>query len=177
MNKLAIFIDGAYLDKIAKREAGGSPDLELLPENLAQGLPVLRTYYYDSPPFQSDPPTPEERDFTARKNMRFSRLEQLPNFVVRKGKCVKRDTGFIQKQVDVLLVIDLLTLSFRQAITHAALVTGDSDFVPAIDIVKAEGIEVWLYHGGHIGPLNDLWQAADKRFKLPTDFLPLLPDQ
>jgi len=174
MRRIAVFIDGAYLDAIANQEQQRRADLSILSERVAGGIEILRTYYYDAPPYQSDPPTADEIERTAAKDKRFARLEQLPNFTVRRGACVKRGGTYIQKMVDVLLVCDLLQLSFKKLITHAALVTGDSDFVPAIRIAKDEGVQIWLYHGRSLRRGSDLWQIADRRFLLQGDCLPLL---
>lgn len=174
MRRIAIFIDGAYLDVIANQEQHRRADLSILPERVAGGIEILRTYYYDAPPYQSDPPTPDEIQRTAAKDKRFAKLEQFPDFTVRRGTCVKRGSIYIQKMVDVLLACDLLQLSFKKLITHAALVTGDSDFVPAIRIAKDEGVQIWLYHGRSLRGGSSLWQIADRRFLLQDGFLPLL---
>jgi uncharacterized protein (TIGR00288 family) len=73
-----------------------------------------------------------------------------------------------QKQVDILLAIDLLRLSYRGAISQAILITGDSDFIPAIKIAKDEGVQVLLAHGSkpHLSLLDEVDQtiAIDWKF-------------
>ncbi|MDA8211098.1 MAG: hypothetical protein M0021_04375 [Clostridia bacterium] len=58
-DKVGIFIDGAYLDKILQDEFG-SPriDYEKLAGWMSQGIPIFRTYYYHCLPYQGNPPTP-----------------------------------------------------------------------------------------------------------------------
>ncbi|MCD6283467.1 NYN domain-containing protein [bacterium] len=172
MSRIAVFIDGAYLDKITQSETGGRADLHLLPERLAQGIPILRTYYYNCPPYQSNPPTPDEMRRFSSMDKFFSRISRFSNFEVRQGKCVKRGDDYQQKMVDVLLSLDLAKLSMKRAITHAALVAGDADYVPAVETAKYEGVEVWLYHGRETRPHNELWLVADKRYPLLDDYLP-----
>lgn len=73
-----------------------------------------------------------------------------------------------QKQVDILPAIDLLRLSYRSAITQAILVTGDSDFIPAIKIAKDEGVQVLLAHGSkpHLSLLNEVDQSIPFDWRL-----------
>ena len=62
MGRIAIFIDGAYLSYTLKDEFG-SPriDFQKLVNRMAGGREILRSYYYNCEPYQSNPPTPEER--------------------------------------------------------------------------------------------------------------------
>jgi uncharacterized LabA/DUF88 family protein len=46
--------------------------------------------------------------------------------------------------VDVLLAVDLTRLAWKQEITHAVLVSGDADFVPAVEDARAAGVHVAL---------------------------------
>ena len=61
MSRIAIFIDGAYLDYTLRQEFGGARILyDKLSAQLTQGCDVLRTNYYHCLPYQSNPPTVEE---------------------------------------------------------------------------------------------------------------------
>lgn len=53
---------------------------------------------------------------------------------------------FIQKRVDIALAVDLVRLSCGRMIQKAVIVTGDSDFVPAIEAAKEAGVLVTLYY-------------------------------
>ena len=74
MARLAIFIDGGYIDAIARREAGVRVDLQKLVTQVAgrvqtqnaEALDLFRSFYYTCPPYQHDPPSPEDRE-RARK--------------------------------------------------------------------------------------------------------------
>ena len=67
-NRVAIFIDGAYLDHVMKDEFGGMRlDYAALSKRLAGDSDILRSYYYHCPPFQSNPPTQDERERYATK--------------------------------------------------------------------------------------------------------------
>ncbi len=44
-----------------------------------------------------------------------------------------------EKGVDAAIVTDLLSLAFRQTYELAILVSGDADFIPAVDYVQGMG--------------------------------------
>ena len=60
------------------------------------------------------------------------------------------------------LAVDLVLLATKRQITRAVIVTGDSDFLPAIQAAKNEGVLIHLYHGlGEHRAHRDLWDAVD----------------
>ena len=190
MARLAIYIDGGYFDQIS-RNIGVRVDfdkfvneiLTVVADRTPDPLDLLRTYYYDSLPYQSDPPTPEERDRFAGKRRFFEALRRIERFQVREGRLAfrgydKRDKPiFQQKRVDLMLGLDFALSSSKRQITHAALIAGDSDFIPAVKVAKQEGISVWLFHGpgrssgSRSTYADELWVAADMRFELTREFL------
>ena len=135
---------------------------------------MLRAYYYHCLPYQSNPPTPTEQALFAKKQKFFAALDRLPRFEVRYGRLERRgpDTSgqyrYEQKLIDVLLSVDLVRLSATRQITHAALVAGDSDFCPAVNVAKMDGVSVWLFHGQN--PHRELWRMADERVLIDTNF-------
>lgn len=46
----------------------------------------------------------------------------------------------------ILLAIDMIKLALKNKVQHIILITGDSDFVPAVQYVKDEGVMVHLRH-------------------------------
>lgn len=177
-DKTCIFIDGGYLDRILKDEYSSAKiDFSKLVENLSDGISVLRSYYYHCPPYQSNPPTDDEKERTKSTHKFYSAIERLPNFEVRRGKLAYRGTDangeriFMQKRVDILLGVDLVLLSAKQRITHAVILTGDSDFLPAIEIAKNEGVNIKLVHGSVHPPHDDLIDAVDQRQRLTSELI------
>ena len=178
MDRTVIFVDGAYLDKLLEREFKQTRiDLGRLAEELAQGTQILRSYYYHCPPYQSNPPTFEEKQQTAKKDKFFAALSKLPRFQVRLGKLAYRGIGsdgrpiFTQKRVDIMLGVDMVQLAATRQINRAVLLAGDSDFVPAVEAVKYHGVLVVLWHGPNRPGVNstvhrELWDACDDRFEL-----------
>ncbi|MEW5987872.1 MAG: NYN domain-containing protein [Chloroflexota bacterium] len=104
----------------------------------------------------------------------YAKLNKLPRFEVRLGRLVYRGLDpkgkpiFEQKRVDLMMGVDLVLLSAKHQITHAAILAGDSDFIPAIEAAKDEGVLIHLYHGRN--PHSELWDAADERLLIDRGF-------
>lgn len=54
-----------------------------------------------------------------------------------------------QKEVDIKIGLDIAWLASKQIVGKIVLITGDSDFVPAMKFARREGIMVYLVHLGH----------------------------
>jgi len=194
MARLAIFIDGGYLDKLCELEFGririGFDKLPLALTQVVAGgtsepLDLVRTLYYHCPPFQSNPPTEDESRRTANFRRFVDALKNIDNFDFREGRLALRgfdkDSGepiFQQKRLDLLLGLDFALLSAKQGVTHIGLVAGDSDLVPAVRVAKLEGVVTWLFHGpgtsatrGNPTYSRELWQEVDRRFELDAGFI------
>ncbi|HVA46481.1 MAG TPA: NYN domain-containing protein [Pirellulales bacterium] len=76
---------------------------------------------------------------------------------------------FEQKRVDILLGVDLALLAAKHQITDAAILAGDSDFLPAIAAAKPEGVVIHLFHGG--SPHRDLMELCDERNRITQEFV------
>lgn len=174
LGRAVVLIDNGYLSAILRDEfAETRVDYLRLSEIVCTGYHRLRTYVYDCLPYQSNPPTTEQKELYAGKIRFFNALRKLPSFEVRFGKQRPRPGGFVQKGVDVLLTVDLVRLSSKGQIQKAFLIAGDGDYVPAVKTAKDEGISVKLYHsgafvtypGGRTLPKysNELWQNCDER--------------
>ncbi|KKU44470.1 MAG: hypothetical protein UX60_C0004G0009 [Berkelbacteria bacterium GW2011_GWA2_46_7] len=175
MNRLAIFIDGAYLDWVQREVFNGHTDLEKLSTELSNEKELYRTYYYSCLPYQSNPPTKDEATRFGNAQKFFYSLDKLSRFQVRLGKLAYRGKDvdgkpiFEQKGVDILLATDLVLLSAKQHISEAVVIAGDSDFIPAIEVAKAEGVLIRLY--SHPSSIHqDLWNVADERCDVDRDF-------
>lgn len=113
MSRIAVFIDGAYLEFLLRQEFGAPKiDFELLVRQIAGTHELLRTYYYDCLP----------------------------------------------------LAVDLVQLAAKRQVTDAALLAGDSDFLPAIEAAKSDGIVVHLFHGR--APHDELRICCDERTRI-----------
>ncbi len=175
-NRVAVFIDGAYLDYLLRDEFEGVRiDYRALSERIAGDSDILRTYYYHCPPYQGNPPTQDERERYSTQRRFFDTLDRLPRYTVRLGRLARRGVDHVgrpryeQKRVDILLGVDMVQLAAKQNIQEAALLAGDSDFIPAITAAKSEGVVVKLFHGQR--PHSDLWREADERTQITKDFI------
>jgi uncharacterized LabA/DUF88 family protein len=191
MARLAIFLDGGYVDKLAMHEFNLRVAYDQFSEAVAdhvrsgthEPVDLLRTFYYHCPPYQSNPPTSEEAKRFGQTRSFFQALRRLAKYEVREGRLAFRgldaqgDPIFQQKRVDLLLGLDFALLAGKQQITHAALVTGDSDLIPAVTVAKREGVAIWLVHGprrnkkGESTYAQELWDAVDDRLELTQDFM------
>ena len=86
MDRSAVFIDGAYLVQVLRKHGEPAVDFLKLSEKLCEDSERLRTYYYNCMPYQSDPPTPEERVRFSRMDKFLFTIRRLPRFEVRLGK-------------------------------------------------------------------------------------------
>lgn len=170
MGKIAIFIDGAYLSKVLKESFSSVQiDFSKLSTYLAEDSPILRTYYYNCMPYKSANPTSGESNRYNNMQRFITSLENLDHYEVKLGKLEyrgRKEDGsplFQQKRVDILLGCDLVLLSAKQRIEKAILITGDSDFIPAIQIAKNEGVEIELVYDTNHMPHRSLTQIVDVR--------------
>ena len=121
---------------------------------------------------------PKKNNVFPKKSKFMTALSKLPRFQVRLGKLEYRGKNqdgspvFAQKRVDILLGVDMVELAATKQISRAILVAGDSDFLPAIEAVKRQGVMTVLWHGTRGGKgkpstcHNDLWDMCDERFEI-----------
>ncbi len=136
--RAAVFIDGAYL-RIAQYRAGDEGerfqiDIEKMSDELVGSFSRLRTYFYNTLPSDGR---------MAKGIERFHAGLRLANRIeVRLGKTQVSpgDEPDHQKQVDVLLALDMFKLASSGRIDMAILVSGDGDFVPLLQAIKDEGV-------------------------------------
>ena len=192
MARLAIFVDGGYYNALAEKHYNVRIEFPKLVDEIrstisaqvSDGIDILRTYYYDCPPYQSKNPTATEKTRYGAKIGFFNYLERLPKVQVQKGRLAYRGKTrngvpiFQQKRVDLLLGLDFAEQSTKGQISYIALLAGDSDFCPAVEFAKKESVCVWLFHGPKVSPGNgertyseDLWQCADERCEIDQAFI------
>lgn len=142
LTKAAIFIDGGYLSKIVKKFFPTARiDLLKFSENLCVDYERVQSYYYNCMPYQSGYPTLEERRRYARMDRFINIVRGLDKFTVQLGRLLRKNDGtFEQKGVDVQLSLDLVELASMKSIEKAYIVSGDSDFVPAVKKANLLGV-------------------------------------
>lgn len=115
-------------------------------------------------------------------------LELEPDFAVRRGHLIRtgwklgrvalskirkgppkpveaRDLvpDISQKGVDIRIGLDIASLALKRVVDNLVLVTGDSDFVPAMKMARKEGMKVYLEPMEH-GVRRELKAHADLVF-------------
>jgi uncharacterized LabA/DUF88 family protein len=150
------------------------------------GEPVqlLRTCHYGCSQIQGKEPSQYDMEASGKKEAFFRALEHIPRYTVKRGVIAFRGKGedgitnFKEKMVDVLLALDIAKLSIKKQVSHIALITGDADYVPAVQLAKDEGVIVWLFHGPSKSRVNqrpvfsnDLWAEADERYEMDMQFM------
>lgn len=184
-----LLVDGGYLDYLQR--SFGSPRIDYGKMAVAIcdrfGYVLLRCVYFNCLPYLSPSPTAEEQEAHGKKQAFFDRLSRLDRFQVKLGRLAYRGvdekTGkpvLEQKQVDVLLASEMVYNAARRSVDAIVLLSGDGDFVPAVELVKREGLTLALAHGPRSGvdTVHDsLWNAADVRMPVDMEFFrPLLRD-
>jgi len=177
----AAFIDGGYLDKVLYYDHENQRiDYEKLVKEMVAPDELLRAYYYHCLPYQSSRPTDEERGRYSSMHRFITALSFLPRFEVRLGKLAFRGNAtngepiFVQKRVDCMVGVDMALLAGKGKITKVSLLTGDSDYIPAIEAVKREGVLVTLWHGSfspNTTPSRELVEICDERKQLTADLI------
>lgn len=155
MDRAAVLIDGGYLDKIRLFFKKPSIDMVKFSNNVCDQCDRFRTYYYDALPWVGQ--NPNQKDLTRRqtKQKYLDNLKMLHRIEVRLGevqrKTINCDKGpnhvkFIQKLVDVQLSVDLVRLSWGNFIDKIVLISGDRDFLPAVNAAKDAGVIIKLVY-------------------------------
>ncbi|WP_298277736.1 NYN domain-containing protein [Ferroplasma sp.] len=124
-DKAAVLIDNSYLrmellDHLNGRNGKFQLDYQVFSDNLCREINAdrFRTYIYDVS-------LESNRSFLTSLNLQ-------DRFEIRSGKLMGTEKGIKQKQVDILIAIDMIRLALKNKIQQIILITGDSDFVPAV---------------------------------------------
>ncbi len=153
-DRVMIFIDSSNLFHACKAfRQGFKMDYEKLRDVLSAGRKMIRTYFYAS--FN-----PENKEIKERQTRFYNALQEKGFHVVTKP-LRKRNDGLIEKGIDIALAVDMLSLGFHKAYDVAILVSGDGDFIPAVNVIKSLGLRVEV--AMFMNALNpDLKRIADR---------------
>lgn len=162
-----MFIDGAYLSAIAKdvgEQWFGAP-IDLDYAKLATGC--TKTFYYDCLPPKAD--TEDETAYEARRSAKealFNKLRAYKGWHVSEGLAKwRRKRGSQQKEVDILIAVDMLTHTHRRNMSRLIFLAGDQDFRPLVEAVVREGMYVTLWYE-RASTSQDLLHEADDIYRL-----------
>ncbi len=180
MEQTIVFIDAGYLSFISKFFGNGKPikyKIEVFAKNLAKSknLECKKIYFYTAPPYQDSKPTKEENKRKASYDKFISKLKEVGIFV-REGRCQKIDHTYQQKGVDTLLTIDLSRIPKKEKISNVIVLTSDTDFVPIINDLSEDKINVILAYftdrkrKSGLSLSNHLWKACRDKIKIKKEY-------
>ncbi|MDA8426486.1 MAG: NYN domain-containing protein [Treponema sp.] len=158
---------------------------------------LVRIYYYDSPPLREKLVRPVSRTVLdlattpsfAPNMTRMAALKRMDYFAVREGRLTCHgwklrksgigkaaadltDADFApdiqQKGVDMKIGLDIAWISLGKIADRILVVTGDSDFIPALKLARRNGIQVFLFTLGH-GVSPELLEHSDRLITKPAD--------
>lgn len=185
-DKADVFIDGGYFAKVRENLGVYSISIGKFSDLLCaeSGMQRLFTFYYDCPPFQGNPPTEGERIKQANfDRFIYSMEHNNPRVRFRPGKlgrteieCPNCHTMIVkhkQKRVDNLLTVDLTRAVWKDNINEAILVTGDSDFVPAVEEANHAHIltHVYFLNAGNTRIHDELFAVCSERTEITRELL------
>jgi uncharacterized LabA/DUF88 family protein len=126
---------------------------------------IMRTFYYDCEPYSKKIKNLEgnEIDYSAstvclNQSQFLKSLKAIDQFALRFGELSfaswklnsyqphkKPIPDFRQKGVDMKIGLDMAWMASKRTIDKIVLVTGDSDFISPIKLVRREGILIYMY--------------------------------
>ncbi len=102
---------------------------------------LVRAYFYSALPADKDINKDSREQFSRQKKF----LEDI-SFMGIKVKLAKLrklpDGSFLEKEVDIMLATDMLSLAYKNAYDSCILVSGDSDFSYTVEEVQSLGKRV-----------------------------------
>lgn len=178
MDTKYLFIDGgclrATLSKVADRYFEGR---EIAIDYGRLKSDHRKAFYYDAIPTMKANET--ESDYAERVRPRIelhNHIATIPGYHVYEGDSRIRRKQVQQKEVDVMIAVDMLTHTFRGNMDRATLIASDIDFKPLIDALVREGMFVELRYPP-TDTNQDLVNAADHRTPLAVDTIVQFLDQ
>lgn len=138
--RLIVFIDGSNMFHALKNETLRVDYLKLI-EFLKEDRYLVRAYFYSALPSEKDVDKQSKESFVRQKKF----LENI-SFMGIKVKLAKLrklpDGNFLEKEVDIMLATDMLSLAYKNAYDTCILVSGDSDFSYTIETIQSLGKRV-----------------------------------
>lgn len=127
---------------------------------------IYRIYIYLSRPLEKTMWGGQEVDFSNEPAYKFGvrfieNISKRDLVAIRKGKLQYRGPkpngkhDLIQKQVDMLMGLDISHLAFYHLVDRMLILSYDTDFVPALKIARTHGIQMCVGYCKDIQNLND----------------------
>ena len=140
--RVVIFIDGSNLFH-AIRYMNIRIDYQKLVDFVREDRKLIRAYFYGAIPQEKDikKNSPEWESYMRQK--RFLEELSLQGIKVKLAKLRKLPSGeYVEKEVDIMLATDMLSMAYTNTYDTAVLVSGDSDFSYTVEEVQRIGKRV-----------------------------------
>ena len=163
-----LFVDAGHLRPNFSTAVGawvGRP-IELYVPSVSQYFGATKTFFYDSiDDLQGKDESSDQ--FEARLREQEARLRAInacQNNHVRFGSITGGDRRRRrQKEVDILIAVDMMNHAVRQNMDRAVLLTGDRDFTPLVETLVQFGLTVHV--AGDRRSTSDVLQAAADSYR------------
>lgn len=110
-----------------------------LGQHLVGSNNLIRLNFYDATKIRDA----DEAGFRNQQKFHES-LKRQDSVKIHLGRIEKRGQTFIEKGVDVKLAVHLLAQAYTNAYDIAIIVSGDGDFVDAVEETQRLGKKVWV---------------------------------
>ncbi len=138
--RVMIFIDGSNFYHGIRDVLGRvNIDYQCLVKKLIDKRDLVRVYYY-IPIINRD--EAEEQFKMQQKFLAY--LQDIPYFHIKYGQLVRQGLVLVEKRIDVQIAVDMVRYAAQDYLDVAILISGDRDFVPAVEAVKDMGKQVEL---------------------------------
>ncbi len=140
--RIVVFIDGSNLFH-AIRYLNIRIDYQRLIEFLRGDRYLVRAYFYGAVPQEKDlkKNSPEWESYIRQR--RFLEELSLQGIKVKMARLRRLPSGeFVEKEVDIMLATDMLSMAYMNNYDTAVLVTGDSDFSYTVEEIQRIGKRV-----------------------------------
>ncbi len=160
-----LFIDGGSLrSSIERFHREFYPNLPVPSvDHRRIGDGFTKVFYYDCPPPKCANESDESFETRVMQYQEAtSQLRSLPGWHVFEGVTKRQGKKATQKEVDVLITVDMLTHAYRRNMHRVSFLTGDQDFRPLFEALVRDGMFVELWYDP-MSASRDLIDAADSR--------------
>ncbi|HEX9984379.1 MAG TPA: NYN domain-containing protein [Thermoanaerobaculia bacterium] len=163
-----VFVDAGHLKPNFAQVMNawfGSP-VELYVPGVRQLFKATKVFYYDSidDVLRSGETSEQLEARVAEQEARLREINAIQNTHVRFGSVTGRDRRKRrQKEVDILIAVDMMNHAVRQNMDRAVLLTGDRDFTPLVETLVQFGLTVEV--AGDFRYASDVLKAAADHFR------------
>lgn len=97
-------------------------------------------------------------------------LRSLRGWHVIEGVVKRTGKRAQQKEIDILIAVDMLTHTYRRNMHRATFIAGDQDFRPLVEAIVRDGMFIELWYGS-ASVSSELMLAVDAHFKMSPYFI------